>query len=254
MTTRVAAARVRERRLELGLSERKVAALTGLSQSVVRGLEAGITGKDLQLGELNRVADALHMALTELLDAGAPCDRTSEAQHEGTPAGPPTRSEFHERYVPQAGALLHEVDRLIPVEAVALALGPNLDDTHGVLDSLHRCLHAAGLGVHRLNNSVRIRRTHGASSAGQLERSWRMHLGRRGLDIGQVRLLHQTHVGRRQKTLTNDQQVTASELVNAGILTRTPSGGVGLSDDARYSLLLTLPSLPRRTERPRVVP
>lgn len=71
-----------------------------------------------------------------------------------------------------------------------------------------------------------------------LQRSWRSQLARRGLDAGQARPLHHTLIGRREKTLTNDQQVTAAELVNAGLLERIPAGGVELSEDVRFSLLL----------------
>ena len=88
--------------------------------------------------------------------------------------------------------------------------------------------------------------THGET----LRTLWRAHLGRRGLDLGQVHTLHQVRSGRRTKTLTNDQQVTVNELTNAGLLTRTPSGGAELSADVRYSLLLDEPALPHRKPTP----
>ena len=71
-----------------------------------------------------------------------------------------------------------------------------------------------------------------------LRRAWRAHLGRRGLDAGQVRFLRQATTGRRVKVMSNPQRVTAGALVNAGLLERTPSGGVEMSGDVRYSLLL----------------
>jgi hypothetical protein len=82
-----------------------------------------------------------------------------------------------------------------------------------------------------------------------LRRTWRAHLGRRGLDLGQVHTLHQVHTRRRAKTLTNDQQVTVNQVTNAGLLTRTPSGGAELSADVRYSLLLDEPTADQRKGR-----
>ncbi len=67
---------------------------------------------------------------------------------------------------------------------------------------------------------------------------WRAQQAHRGLDVGQAQLLHQEVNGRGQRTLTNDLQVTAAELVNAGVLDCTQAGGVELSEDVRYSLLL----------------
>lgn len=229
MTTLLNTDLIRDRRLELGLSERKLAAVTGLGQAVIRGLEAGTNHKDLTLGDLHRLADALALDAQHLLAATS----ATEAA-----AGPATRDAHLDQHVTQVGALLFDVDRLIPVESLALTTGLTLDQTHEVLAELDRRLRAVGLLLHRLNNAVKIWRTSDAVSRETLQATWRAHLARRGLDIGQVTLLQQVRRGRRSKTLTNDQQVTAAQLVNAGILDRTSAGGVDLSADVRYSLLL----------------
>lgn len=229
MTTLLNTDLIRDRRLELGLSERKLAAVTGLGQAVIRGLEAGTNHKDLTLGDLHRLADALALDAQHLLAATS----ATEAA-----AGPATRDAHLDQHVTQVGALLFDVDRLIPVESLALTTGLTLDQTHEVLAELDRRLRAVGLLLHRLNNAVKIWRTSDAVSRETLQATWRAHLARRGLDIGQVTLLQQVRRGRRTKTLTNDQQVTAAQLVNAGILDRTSAGGVDLSADVRYSLLL----------------
>lgn len=230
MTMLLNAALIRDRRLELGLSSRKLAAITGLGQAVVRGLEAGTNHKDLTFGDLHRLADTLAVEPGELLAPSSPAPEPV--------AGPPRHGEHLDQHVAQIGALLFEVDRLIPVESVATTTGLTLDQTHEVLDELDRRLRRLGLLLHRLGNAVKIWRTIDAVSRNTLQTTWRTHLARRGLDIGQVQLLHQAHRGRRHKTLTNDQQVTAAQLVNAGILDRTNAGGVELSADVRYSLLL----------------
>jgi transcriptional regulator with XRE-family HTH domain len=105
---------IRGRRLELGLSERKLAAVTGLGQAVVRGIESATNHKDLTLGELQRLADALSLEATQLL---------ARATEKETPAGPATRDEHLDHAVAETGALLHDIDRLIPVESLAQTLG-----------------------------------------------------------------------------------------------------------------------------------
>jgi transcriptional regulator with XRE-family HTH domain len=232
VSVRLNTALIRARRLELGLSERKFASLTGLGQAVVRGIESGSTHKDLTLGDLDRVAATLSVSLTTLLEEEVP-QLTPEQV-----AGPLTEQEFRSHCMAMVGALLFDVGRLVPVESLARTVDLSLGETHRVLTELDALLRPAGLLVHRLGNSVKLWRTSDAVPHEMLQRTWRSQLARRGLDAGQARLLHQTLSGRRDKTLTNDQQVTAAELVNAGLLERTRSGGVELSDDVRYSLLL----------------
>ena len=223
---------IRARRLELGLSERTVAKHLGVgaSQSVLRGLEAGTNHKDLALGDLKRLADVLGLQLHQLL---AP-----PAEKAPVFAGPPTREGWLGLAVAQVGALLYDVDHLIPIEALASSTGYTLEQIDDVIDELETHLRQVGLMVHRLGNSVKIWRTIDAVSRSTLQPTWRQHVARCGLDIGQVFLLHQTYTGRRSKTLTNDQKVTTNQLVNAGILTRTASGGAELTPDVRFSLLL----------------
>jgi transcriptional regulator with XRE-family HTH domain len=230
---------VRARRLELGLSERKLAALLGVSQTIVRGIEAGTNHKDLTLGDVQRLAGALSVEVHQLL---TPADADAAA-----PAGPVTHTTHLDHAVTQLGALLYDIDRLLPVEALAATLGLTLDQTHEALDELDRRLRPAGLLVHRLNNTVKLWRTLDAVTRSTLQYTWRGHLARRGLDVGQAQLLHQVRTGRRVKTMRNDQQVTAAELTNAGIFTRTRSGGVELSPEVRYSLLLDEEPAPEET-------
>lgn len=231
MTTLLDSDLIRARRLELGLSERTVAKHLGVgaSQSVLRGIEAGTNHEDLPLGDLNRLADILGLELHQLLTP--PGNQAAES------AGPPTREEWLGHTVAQIGALLYDVDQLIPIEALTSTTGHTLEQIQDVLDELDADLRQVGLMVHRLANSVKISRTIDAVSRDTLQRTWRQHVARRGLDIGQVFLLHQTYTGRRSKTLSNDQ-VTMNQLVNTGILHRTASGGTDLSPDVRFSLLL----------------
>lgn len=230
MTTLLNSARVRTRRLELGLSERELSGVTGLGQAVIRGVEAGTNHKDLTLGELTRLAAALTVDVAQLLTVAEPTTTAAKETQNG-------------EHLARVCALLHDVNRLIPVESLATTTGHTLEQTHAVLAVLDAQLRTIGLRVHTLGNTVRVCSDVDAVDAETLRRTWRAHLGRRGLDIGQVHTLHQVRAGRRSKTLTNDQQVTVNQLTNAGLLTRTTSGGAELSADVRYSLLLDEPSV-----------
>lgn len=209
--------------------------MTGLGQAVIRGIEAGTNHKDLTLGDLTRLAAALTMDVTQLLTGAGPPPGGCDMQDSGPAAADLAR----------VGALLYEVDRLIPVESLAGTAGLTLAQTHAVLGELDVRLRTIGLRVHHLGNTARVSADVDAVDAETLRRTWRSHLGRRGLDIGQVNTLHQVRTGRRTKTLTNDQQVTVNQLTNAGLLTRTSSGGAELAADVRYSLLLDEPSANR---------
>ena len=233
MTTLLNAALVRARRLQLGLSERQLSAVTGLGQSVIRSVEAGTNHKDLTLGDLTRLADALAVDPPQLL--------TSQTTRPDPAAGEDDE-DVSAAELARLGALLYDVDRLVPVESLAVTTGLTLQRTHNVLAALDARLRPIGLRVHTLQNNVRVTPDLDAVDAATLRHTWRAHLGRRGLDIGQVHTLQQVRNGRRSKTLTNDQQVKVSQLTNAGLLTRTTSGGAELSDDVRYSLLLDEPA------------
>lgn len=233
MSTLLNAGLVRARRLELGLSERELSAVAGLGQSVIRSLEAGTNHHDLTLGEVHRLAATLTVDVTHLLARDQP-ERDDEAGADAHTDGSTD--------VGRVGSLLFAVNRLMAVESLAETTGLTLERTHTVLTELDLRLRTIGLRVHRLGNDVRVSADVDAADAATLQRLWRAHLARRGLDIGQVHALHQVRAGRRGKTLTNDQRVTVSQLTNAGLLTRTANGGAELSADVRYSLLLDEPT------------
>lgn len=230
------AALIRERRLELGLSERRLAALMGpsVSQTIIRSLEAGTNHGDLTLGDLNRLADLLSLNLADLLTT----PEEQKASSAGDAAGPESLTDLLDCAVPKVSAVLFEIGRLTPLGAVSSTTGLTLDELAVVLDGLDTRLAPVGLGVHRLGHEVKIARRHDVGSRDMLEAAWREHLGRMGPIITQVRLLRRAARGQVPKTLGNADRVAAGQLVNAGILDRAPSGGVTLSADAAYSLLL----------------
>lgn len=229
---------IRERRLELGLSERRVAALMGpsFSQTVVRGVETGTNHSDLTIGELVRLADLLSLPVADLLTTTAGDDAPQQV-------GAETLAEFLDRVVPQVSVVLFELGRLVPVESLAETLGLPLADVEAALHELDARLAGVGLCVHRLGNDAKIARRHDAPARGVLKKAWREQAGRTGLNLSQVRLLYRAARGEVPKTLRNPEQVAAGQLVNAGILIRTQSGGVTLADDAAFSLQLANSSM-----------
>ena len=227
MTTLLNGALVRARRLELGLSERRMAAMLGpgFSQTVVRNLEDGTNHADL-----GRVCDLLGLHLTDVL--------RSKDYIAQTPLGPRTRTDHLDGVVPRLSAALHELGMLVPVESLAATLDLTLDQVAAAIDVLDSRLEPAGRRVHRLKGAVKVVRRHDATTAAELRAHWRGQLARRGLDVAQVHLLRRAALGQVQKRLRNNERVKAGELVNAGLLQRTKSGGVALTSDVTYSLQL----------------
>jgi hypothetical protein len=225
----------RGRRLELGLSERKLAAVTVRRRAVVRGIEVGPKHKTLTLRDVHGHAGAPSVQVHQLLtsaDRGAP------------QLGPVTSAEHLDHTVAKLGALLYDVDRLpLPVEALAATL----DQTPAARDELDRRLRPVGLLMHRLNNPAKLWRVLDAVTHDTLRATWRGHPAPCGSTSARAQMLHRVRTGQRLKTMRNDQQVTAAELTNAGIFTRTRSGGVELSADVRYSLLLDEEPTPDET-------
>ena len=222
--------RIRARRQELGISERQLAARlgAGASQAIVRGIERGLDQAAITVGEVARLARVLALDVSELLLPATTAP----------PDGPNTQEQFLDQAVKRVGVILFELPRLVPLQTLAAALELTLDETEQAVGRLDLVVRPAGLRVHRLFDQVGLRPVASAVPAAQLEAACRADLARRGLSITQSLLLRDIVAGRRTRQLTNAQTVAAGELANAGILTRLPSGGVELSDEARFSLLL----------------
>jgi transcriptional regulator with XRE-family HTH domain len=243
--------RIRNRRLELGLSERDVAAHSGVSTAVIRSIEAGRVDADLTLGQLAKVGAILGLDLPEVLDTHA----LPQPAHE-SPAPGGTDDD-----VAKVGSLLADIRVLVPVEGLTDALNWDLTRTHAALERLDAALRPAGLRVHRLHHDVRIARTVTTVDPQALEDMWRIHLSRRSLTIAQVRLLKQIRDGVVPLASNKDtQKVRLPELRNAGLIAAAAaeSGSTAkweLTDDVRFSLLLgELPTTADVTAPPKPVP
>lgn len=217
---------VRARRLELGWSERTFAAHLGeaFSTSMVRSIEAGNTAADLTLGDVRRLARVLDLATDVLLVV------------EG-PAAAPTSGATGE-LLRQAGATLRAFDVPVPVGALATALGTDLETLAATLTELAATVAVAGLEVRTIDGTVQLVPAFRAAPVEALKDLTRRHLGRVQLDISQANLVSRTALGERLKLTGNADRVTKGALLNAGIVETTPGGGLQLTADTAFSLLL----------------
>lgn len=227
---------VRRRRLELGLSERKLTALlgVGVSQTVLRGIEAGTNHADLTLGDIARLAHHLDLPMHQLLTPpSAPDVAATDAE---TAAGPVTPTAHLDTSVRQVAGVLTELNRGIPAQTLAELVELTLTELDEVLIELDTRLRRAGLRLRRLRGDVYLGADDDSIDQDTVRETWRRHLARRSLNLGQAHLLHRAARGEVVKNLGNDERVRGASLVNAGILERTTSGGFELSADTSFSL------------------
>lgn len=223
---------IRERRMELGLSERKLSEKlgAGVSQSVVRGIEAGTNHADLTLGDLCRLARQLDLPLGRLFT------EQTRSTADAPPAGPATEAEHIDKAVGLLASVLHEVDRAVPVSTLAELTSLTLDEVDSVLVELDARLASTGLRLNRVHGEISIRPANPGPSSAVVREAWRRHLARRSLDIGQARLVYRALRDDLPRTVGESERLRGASLVNAGVLERTHSGGLELSADVVLSL------------------
>ena len=222
---------IRRRRFDLGLSERAVAKPLGVASSMIARIEDGTNHKDLPLGLLTRLADVLAVPLPALIleDDSSPVD-PAEASGGGH------HDESHEDDAARVGALLYATETLTPIGAVCDALDWTRTRTRAALNALDAQLRPAGLCVHELKGEVRIQRRADSAEVDALKQLLRRHQARRGLNLGEARVLADLLAGRLDTSkLSNPNQVALARLSNAGLvdLENEPD----LSEDVRCSLL-----------------
>ncbi|WP_163772140.1 hypothetical protein [Nocardioides zeae] len=202
----------------------------GVTQTVLRGIEAGTSHAGLTLGEIQRLAALLSLPHGQLLTA------PTVTEPAAGPAGPPTAAEHRERAVKLVSALLIEINRTIPEQTLVELAEVSLSELDAVLGELESRLSAAGLCVRIVHGGAFIRSVDGSLDRDSALVTWRWHLGRDSLNMGQEKLLQKLARGAGLKNLGNDERVRGAALVNAGILTTTCSDGFALAEDASFSL------------------
>lgn len=228
--------RLRARRLELGLSERRLAALLGIgfSVTILRSLEAGTNDDELNLAGLRRLAATLDLRPHELLTIAHEAQSNRNDQEHG----PLADDEHLSATAAIAGALLVEIGRPIPDQVLAELLDINLEELQRVLSALDSTAAAVGLHLRRVHRATALVPHADVLNAEVAQEACRRHLGRSGLDRGQVFVLAKVQREELGKNLSNDTRTRAASLVNAGVLERNASGGFELSGATRFSLCL----------------
>jgi transcriptional regulator with XRE-family HTH domain len=193
--------RVRQLRLERGLSERELARRLNVTSAVISTIEAGENHEELMLRVVHRLAGALEVDIATLLS-------------KPRPSTPPAALDDA-----RLEAALFLTARQTRPETVARALGWSLKRTAAAADALAerlserglRLSHAGGLAL-RVDESLLTSRERQALAT-------RM-VGQSGLKKSQARLLAHLLAGKLTsewlRTATNPNRVTLAELVNLG--------------------------------------
>lgn len=195
---------------------------------MVRSIESGNTSADLTLGDVRRLAGVLDLSTDALLVVGG---------RSATPAMG-TGGDL----VRQVGATLRALDVSVPVDALAAALSTDLETLSGALTELAATVGVAGLEVRSADGTVQLVPAFRAAPVEALRDLTRRHLSRVELDISQANLVSRTARGERLKLTGNADRVTKGALLNAGIVETTPGGGLQLTADTTFSLLLDGPA------------
>jgi transcriptional regulator with XRE-family HTH domain len=216
---------LRRRRLELRISERRLAREIGATVPVIRGMEGG-GGAELPLRLLAAVADALALDLASLL----------RIDSEAAPAS-------HEGDVAAIGAILFEQRRLVQIDGLAAQLGWERTRVEAAAAGLAGALPTVGLSLHRLHASVAIRRATEAVSDDQLASSYDAAPSGRRLARAEAAILADVVEGRLvdRTSLSKAKAGALARLVNQGVVDRRRSGSPGyesprLTAEARFSL------------------
>lgn len=228
---------IRARRHELGLSERALSTLLGhnLSPAIVRSIEAGKHSKDRTLGDIERLARTLELPLADLFtspETMAPAAPPHEpGRSPGVRSGQPSTFGCSERCsTSRAGSS-------------RLSRSPtrwefSLDEVEELVGALEAVLEPAGLAVHRLHRDVKVQALAMPEQAATLQEHLRSQAARTGLNQPQVRMPLKVVMGEKPVSCRATTTSPRAPLVKAGILVHSGSGGLALTEDVRYSLLL----------------
>lgn len=193
---------LRARRLELGISERRLAKTIGATLPVVRGLEGG-GGADLPLRLLAAIADALAVNLVTLLEPDS--------------AKPAPKDD-----VAVLGAILFEQRRLVDVDVLADQSSWARERLEEAAAALAAALPVVGLRLHRLHRSLAIRRGTEAATAEQVAASHEAVTTGGRLSLPEARILAAIVEGTLRDRAVNGASAAATmaRLVSQGVVNR----------------------------------
>ena len=214
--------KVRDRILDLGISERELARRTGLGDATVRALlRRHQLNTSIQVADIYRTLDELGLTPGDLLDP--PPTQEPEDSHD---------DDIHTL----AGLLMTERTMHLP-ERLALAFGWTLDRLNTTLDALDARLRPAGLRIHRNAMGITIRPdTNNADQA--LERLADLDDDHDGINHGTARVLYAIYTGDISSRETRgDHHVHIGALKNRGAININSSDGpqYTVADEVAYA-------------------
>ena len=230
------ASALKARRLELGLSERELAADAGTSQVVLRSMEAGINHAELTLATLTGVAGTLGMPIVINPTAPAAAGRRPSDQV-GAAASAESGASEDARAL---GAALHEVRVMTSKTLLARGLGWDLARLAAAADVLSEQLGGTGLMLQRpANGQLGVLRDRTAIAADALRRVLEAQAAEPGgLRLNQAELLCEIAAGTFTERDSNAQRATLAWALNRQLIDKQSVEPLWrLTDRSRASLL-----------------
>lgn len=222
---------IKRRRVELGLSNRVLAAAVGITSSGLLAFEEDASQGDITLAMLERLSTALACDVRDLIatpEADEP-DRDEEHGDEGDVERDPAADAA------ALGMVLYASSTLTPVAALAEITGWTRRHVKATLDVLEERLAVAGLALHRLENRVAVRGA-GDVDGDLVATAVRAHLNRDGLNLTEMRLLRRILDGDTPPQPTNSEQVALGVLANARLIEPDGPGGWKATDEVTFSV------------------
>jgi transcriptional regulator with XRE-family HTH domain len=215
---------IKRRRVEVGLSNRALAAAVGTTLSGLRALERDASQGDLTLAFLERLAGSLGCSINDLIATPAPA----------TPV--PVDEPDLAADAATLGRLLYAAGVLTPVAALSEITGWPDQRVNTALEVLGQGLPTMGLVLHRLGNRVAIKGS-GDVDGDLVAAAVRSHLNRDGLNITEMRLLRRILDGDTPPQPTNSEQVALGVLANARLIEPDGPGGWKVHLDVVFSVV-----------------
>lgn len=186
-------ARLRQLRHDRGLSQRRLAASSGVDPLTIQRLEAGADTGDLPLRVLTRIADTLSVHARELLN-------------EDSDPPKPADSDLAARI--GAALLAHGPTT---ITSLATALDATIDALEAALPILRQALTASGMTVARHGEAVSL-------APAKLTRT--TAAAERALTLGEARLLRRIHRGEdvRRSLSFDERQFVLPALLRRGLI------------------------------------
>lgn len=129
---------LRQRRLQLGLTQREVAKTIGATSALLRRLEEVGDVTHITISTMQRLLDELSL---DWNDVGI---------------GSPPEGGSPDSYASAVGALLHDHGKAMPVAEIAACLGLNLDTVDHAISNLDHLLRACGMRTRMASTGVGI--------------------------------------------------------------------------------------------------